>query len=89
MTAAPVTSKAAAGVGLTHWLPSTAALALWLGERGGCAWGRCAAPGCARYFIDTGRRAPQRYCTPRCATRVRVAAHRAQRSDGARPGSVV
>ncbi|MFJ2775485.1 MULTISPECIES: CGNR zinc finger domain-containing protein [unclassified Kitasatospora] len=39
--------------------------------------------------MDTGRRAPQRYCTPRCATRVRVAAHRAQRSDGARPGSVV
>ncbi|MFJ1705076.1 CGNR zinc finger domain-containing protein [Kitasatospora sp. NPDC088346] len=61
------------------WLLSTAALALglWLGERGRCAWGQCAAPGCGRYFIDTGRRSPQRYCTPRCATRVRVAAHRA------------
>ncbi|MFB6891852.1 CGNR zinc finger domain-containing protein [Kitasatospora sp. NPDC056327] len=67
--------------GLTHWLLSTAALALglWLSERGRCAWGRCAAPGCGRFFIDTGRRTPQRYCTPRCATRVRVAAHRAQR----------
>ncbi|MYU06364.1 CGNR zinc finger domain-containing protein [Streptomyces sp. SID8366] len=61
-----------------RWLLSTAALALalWLGERGRCAWGRCAAPGCDRYFIDTGRRAPQRYCSARCGTRVRVAAHR-------------
>ncbi|MGA5821016.1 CGNR zinc finger domain-containing protein [Kitasatospora sp. NPDC094028] len=61
-----------------HWLLSTAALALalWLGERGHCAWGRCAAPGCDRYFIDTGRRTPQRYCSTRCGTRVRVSAHR-------------
>ncbi|MER6609787.1 CGNR zinc finger domain-containing protein [Streptomyces sp. NPDC000927] len=60
-----------------HWLLSTTALALalWLGERGYCAWGRCAAPGCRRYFIDTGRRSPQRYCSSRCGTRVRVAAH--------------
>ncbi|MFH8220917.1 CGNR zinc finger domain-containing protein [Streptomyces sp. NPDC018057] len=60
------------------WLLSTAALALalWLGDRGYCAWGRCAAPGCDRRFIDTGRRAPQRYCSTRCGTRVRVAAHR-------------
>ncbi|MEU3562732.1 CGNR zinc finger domain-containing protein [Kitasatospora sp. NPDC006786] len=78
-------TRAPADAGLTHWLLSTAALALglWLGERGGCAWGRCAAPGCERFFIDTGRRTPQRYCTPRCATRVRVAAHRAQREDRA------
>ncbi|AXE75827.1 CGNR zinc finger domain-containing protein [Streptomyces atratus] len=61
-----------------QWLLSTAALALalWLSERGYCAWGRCAAPGCDRYFTDTGRRAPQRYCSARCGTRVRVAAHR-------------
>ncbi|MGC0419837.1 CGNR zinc finger domain-containing protein [Embleya sp. AB8] len=66
-----------------HWLSSTAALALglWLGERGRCAWGQCAAPDCADYFIDTGRRTPQRYCTPRCATRVRVASHRARRAE--------
>ncbi|MFB7669633.1 CGNR zinc finger domain-containing protein [Kitasatospora sp. NPDC056138] len=70
--------------GLTHWLLSTSALALglWLSERGSCAWGRCSAPGCDHYFIDTGRRTPQRFCTPRCATRVRVAAHRAQRANG-------
>ncbi|WP_395292691.1 CGNR zinc finger domain-containing protein [Kitasatospora hibisci] len=77
-------TQAPPGAGLTHWLLSTSALALglWLGERGSCAWGRCAAPDCDRFFIDTGRRAPQRYCTPRCATRVRVAAHRAQRANG-------
>ncbi|MFJ9454020.1 CGNR zinc finger domain-containing protein [Kitasatospora sp. NPDC101447] len=75
-------TRAPADAGLTHWLLSTAALALglWLSERGTCAWGRCAAPGCGRFFIDTGRRTPQRYCTPRCATRVRVATHRAQRA---------
>ncbi|WP_331770776.1 CGNR zinc finger domain-containing protein [Embleya sp. NBC_00888] len=44
------------------------------------AWGQCAAPECADYFIDTGRRSPQRYCTTRCATRVRVATHRANRA---------
>ncbi|MFB7619877.1 CGNR zinc finger domain-containing protein [Kitasatospora sp. NPDC056181] len=70
--------------GLTHWLLSTCALALglWLSERGTCAWGRCAAPGCDRFYIDTGRRTPQRFCTPRCATRVRVAAHRARNAEG-------
>ncbi|MFJ9442511.1 CGNR zinc finger domain-containing protein [Kitasatospora sp. NPDC101235] len=31
--------------------------------------------------MDTGRRTPQRFCTPRCATRVRVAAHRAQKGE--------
>ncbi|MEV0190140.1 CGNR zinc finger domain-containing protein [Kitasatospora purpeofusca] len=75
-------TQAPPAAGLTHWLLSTAALALglWLSERGSCAWGRCAAPGCDRFFIDAGRRDPQRFCTPRCATRVRVAAHRAQRA---------
>ncbi|MEV7755580.1 CGNR zinc finger domain-containing protein [Streptomyces griseofuscus] len=34
------------------------------------------APGCDRCFIGTGRRAPQRYCSTRCGTRVGVAAHR-------------
>ncbi|MFD0628290.1 CGNR zinc finger domain-containing protein [Streptomyces sanglieri] len=76
-------SRAPHGTDPARWLLSTAALALalWFGERGYCAWGRCAAPGCRTYFIDTGRRSPQRYCSPRCGTRVRVAAHRAQRDQ--------
>ncbi|MEU9314859.1 CGNR zinc finger domain-containing protein [Streptomyces sp. NPDC048295] len=73
-------NKASDSADPTHWLLSTTALALglWLSERGRCAWGQCAAPDCNHYFIDTGRRAPQRYCSPRCATRVRVASHRAR-----------
>ncbi|WP_327065262.1 CGNR zinc finger domain-containing protein [Kitasatospora sp. NBC_01302] len=75
--------------GPVPWLLATAALALglWFSERGGCAWGQCAAPDCAHYFIDTGRRTPQRYCSARCATRVRVAAHRAQRGSAAPGGA--
>ncbi|MFE5333145.1 CGNR zinc finger domain-containing protein [Embleya sp. NPDC056575] len=75
-------AKAPRGADPAHWLLATCALALglWLGERGRCAWGRCAAPDCDHFFIDTGRRTPQRYCTPRCATRVRVAAHRGRRA---------
>ncbi|MFE3256303.1 CGNR zinc finger domain-containing protein [Nocardia sp. NPDC059091] len=64
-----------------YWLLAKAALALglWLSDRGRCAWGRCAATACGRFFIDTGRRQPQKYCGTTCATRTRVAAHR-QRS---------
>lgn len=71
-----------------QWLLSTAALALglWLSDRGRCAWGRCAGPECERFFIDTGRRQPQRFCCPRCATRSRVATHR-QRATGRPSGS--
>ncbi|WP_430334353.1 CGNR zinc finger domain-containing protein [Rhodococcus sp. ACT016] len=67
-----------------QWFASTAAFALglWLSEKGSCAWGTCEAPGCDDFFIDSGRRAPQRYCTPRCATRARVANHRLKHSAG-------
>ncbi|MFJ4652065.1 CGNR zinc finger domain-containing protein [Nocardia sp. NPDC088792] len=60
----------------TYWLLSTAALAFGLWLSGRCAWGQCDAPDCERFFIDTGRRQPQRFCGPRCATRSRVAAYR-------------
>ncbi|WP_210492077.1 CGNR zinc finger domain-containing protein [Patulibacter sp. SYSU D01012] len=54
------------------------ALAERLSDRGRCAWGVCAASDCDRVFVDEGRRRPQRFCTERCATRTRVAAHRAR-----------
>jgi len=62
----------------SEWLCATAAFALglWLGERGSAAWGSCAAADCERFFVDAGRRTPQRFCSTRCATRVRVAHHR-------------
>lgn len=61
-----------------QWFASTAAFALglWLSEKGACAWGTCQAPGCDDFFVDSGRRTAQRYCTPRCATRARVANYR-------------
>jgi predicted RNA-binding Zn ribbon-like protein len=38
----------------------------------------CGADPCADVFLDTSKRGEQRFCGPRCATRVRVAAHRAR-----------
>ncbi|MFG2142664.1 CGNR zinc finger domain-containing protein [Streptomyces sp. NPDC048696] len=74
--AEPALARGLDGVGVGALSTAALAPALWLSERGYCAWGRCAAPGCDRYFIDTGRRAPQRYGSTRCGTRVRVTAHR-------------
>jgi predicted RNA-binding Zn ribbon-like protein len=46
--------------------------------------GRCAAEGCARVYADTSRNAARRYCSPACANRSAVAAHRARaRASGA------
>lgn len=38
----------------------------------------CGADPCADVFLDVSKRGEQRFCGPRCATRVRVAAHRAK-----------
>ena len=38
----------------------------------------CGADPCADVFLDASKRGEQRFCGPRCATRVRVAAHRAR-----------
>jgi predicted RNA-binding Zn ribbon-like protein len=38
----------------------------------------CGADPCADVFLDVSKRGEQKYCGPRCATRVRVAAHRAR-----------
>ncbi len=61
-----------------EWLASSSALALatLLAERQANPAGRCASARCGRPFIDLGRGDPRRYCSARCATRERVAAHR-------------
>ncbi|WP_435853180.1 CGNR zinc finger domain-containing protein [Streptomyces smyrnaeus] len=66
------------------WFTASAALALarLLSERGGVAWGECAAPGCRRLFLGAGPGAPQRYCSRACATRSRVAEHRRRQRGG-------
>lgn len=70
-----------------QWLLATGALALadLLSRRGRPAWGRCAA--CPRYFVHDGRGTARRFCSSRCATRARVAAHRsrARRERGEAP----
>jgi predicted RNA-binding Zn ribbon-like protein len=42
----------------------------------------CGADPCADVFLDISKRGEQRFCGPRCATRVRVAAHRARSGTG-------
>ncbi|MFC4561137.1 CGNR zinc finger domain-containing protein [Nocardiopsis mangrovi] len=54
-------------------------LALVLTDRQRVPGGVCAAAGCDRVFVDTGSGSPRRYCSRRCATRSRVAAHRRAR----------
>lgn len=62
-----------------EWFASSAgmALALLLTDRQRPPGGVCAARGCSRAFIDMGSGSPRRFCSRRCATRARVAAHRA------------
>ncbi|GAA1073241.1 CGNR zinc finger domain-containing protein [Nocardiopsis composta] len=59
------------------WLLTSGALAIaqLIADRQRLPGGRCAAPGCLRVFLASGA-APRRYCSSRCATRTRVAAHR-------------
>lgn len=41
-------------------------------------WGRCGAEACGTYFLDTSTNRAKRFCSPRCANRVHVAAFRAR-----------
>ena len=56
---------------------SCLALAVLLAERQAPPAGLCAASSCGRPFVNVGRGAARRYCSDRCATRERVARHRA------------
>ncbi|MGW0752766.1 CGNR zinc finger domain-containing protein [Streptomyces sp. NPDC002587] len=70
--------------GWGDWFLASGALALaqLLTEYGRIAWGACAAPGCGRFFLATGPGSVRRYCSGRCAGRVRAAAHRRRRREG-------
>jgi predicted RNA-binding Zn ribbon-like protein len=58
------------------------ALAVLLAERQAPPAGLCASPSCGRPFVNTGRGAVRRYCSPACGTRERVARHRAGQAGG-------
>lgn len=67
-----------------EWLLASSCMALTV-----LVWDRqrppgriCASPSCQNVFITQGSGPERRYCSRRCATRERVAAHRRSRSDG-------
>ncbi|MFD6948541.1 hypothetical protein A6A08_18515 [Nocardiopsis sp. TSRI0078] len=70
---------------LAEWFTASSCLvlALLLADRQRPPGGVCAAHGCERAFVDLGSGSPRRYCSRRCATRARVAAHRRAAGSGA------
>ncbi|MCR6488136.1 CGNR zinc finger domain-containing protein [Amycolatopsis sp. OK19-0408] len=60
------------------WLVTSSALGLasLLASRQDVPGGLCASPSCGKPFAHTGGGSARKYCSPRCATRERVAAHR-------------
>lgn len=63
---------------LDEWFTASACvmLALLVTDRQRPPGGVCADPGCDQVFVDTGSGSRRRFCSRRCATRSRVAAHR-------------
>lgn len=61
-----------------EWFAASSALALavLLAEKQRNPVGLCASSSCGRPFIDLGKGGGRNYCSPRCATRERVAAYR-------------
>lgn len=61
-----------------EWFAASSALALatLLAEKQRNPSGICASAACERPFIDLGKGGRRSYCSPKCATRVRVAAFR-------------
>lgn len=58
------------------------AVAAIISEHGVHRLGLCAAPSCGAAFVDTSRNGRRRFCSPACANRTHVAAHR-RRAAGA------
>jgi predicted RNA-binding Zn ribbon-like protein len=54
-------------------------LAMCMSFAGGGRLGRCGRDGCEIVYVDTSRNGRRRFCSPACANRVNVAAHRARR----------
>lgn len=61
------------------------ALALLVTEHGTSVLARCAAPDCSHALIRVGPGPTRRYCQSTCASRTRVAAHRASRTTPEQP----
>ncbi|HUR09707.1 MAG TPA: CGNR zinc finger domain-containing protein [Nonomuraea sp.] len=61
---------------------SALALAVLLADHQRVPGGLCASATCRRPYLDLGGGSPRRYCSTRCATRERVAAHRSRTLTG-------
>lgn len=57
-------------------------LALAVGSELAGRLGVCAAPVCDRVFVDTSRNGQRRFCSTRCQSRVKAAAHRSRNRVG-------
>ncbi|WP_328486215.1 CGNR zinc finger domain-containing protein [Streptomyces zaomyceticus] len=71
--------------GWGNWFLASGALALAqiLSEQGRVTWGACEAANCRNLYLGTGPGSPRRYCSPTCASRARVAAHRRRKQQAA------
>ncbi|WP_431910653.1 CGNR zinc finger domain-containing protein [Micromonospora carbonacea] len=76
--AAPGTTPAAESVAAAMW-----ALAVFLCEQGIDRFKTCAEPACGLVFLDVSTNRRRRFCSPRCATRTHVRAHRSRRQAAA------
>jgi len=65
-----------------EWFAASSALALavMLADKQRNPGGLCALVSCQRPFIDFGKGSGRNYCSPRCATRERVAAYRKRKN---------
>jgi predicted RNA-binding Zn ribbon-like protein len=71
-TESPATEVAAAAAwGLAHGIV----------HHGPARWGHCDAADCDNYFLDTSTNRAKRFCSPRCANRVHVAAFRSRKRE--------
>jgi hypothetical protein len=71
------------------WLEASGAmgLALLVAEHGAGVLGRCAAGDCRDALLRTGAGPARRFCSTTCASRVRVAAHRARQGRSGSPAA--
>ncbi len=70
VTASPATEVAAAAAwGIAHGIV----------HYGLDRWGHCGAADCDNYYLDTSTNRAKRFCSPRCANRVHVAAFRSRK----------
>ncbi|MFD6418806.1 CGNR zinc finger domain-containing protein [Streptomyces sp. NPDC060194] len=72
-----------------EWFLASSCLALTvlIWDRQRPPGGVCASGGCGRVFVHAGGGPVKRYCSRRCATRVRVAEHRRGRNSGGGRGA--